>query len=198
MPSTKLDSTNSSTTSSSFRSIAERQAIGKSHRDAVSRSSHANWQPHPNRADPIDLLQQSNAGRLPELIPLRFSRMLASPFAFLRGAARIMAADLANTPATGIYVQACGDCHLANFGADGTPERNLIFVDLIGYAGLCGWALASAHARSGDPAVISGYLGQNDKFDLAIANFAVSYAKQTELDDEILTAAVKSGRIAIS
>ncbi len=108
-------------------SIAERQSVGKSHRDTASRSSHANWQPHPNRADPIDLLQQSNDGRLPELIPLRFSRMLASPFAFLRGSARIMAADLATTPQTSIHVQACGDCHLANFGAYGTPERNLIF-----------------------------------------------------------------------
>ena len=477
MPSTKLDSTDRSATSSTFlslakplgagrhfvngTSIAERQAFGKSHREHVPRSSHANWQPSPNRADPIDLLQQSNAGRLPELIPLRFSRMLAAPFAFLRGAARIMAADLAHTPATGIYVQACGDCHLANFGAYGTPERNLIFdvndfdetmpapwewdikrlaasivvagrhnkisskdsqaaataavrayrdrmneyahmtaievwyshidvsfliasadrlkeqkslkqsvdkaraqtaeslllkstaivdghrrivdtpplvfhapsddpleaelrsvfhqyrhtlrddlrvlldryqlvdiamkvvgigsvgtrcaiallmaeendslflqikearpsvlepyvgksiyhnqgqrvvagqhlmqatsdlflgwtrgdsghdfylrqlrdlkisidldsltaINLIGYAGLCGWALARAHARSSDPAVISGYLGQNDKFDLAIANFAVSYANQTELDYEMLTAAVKSGRIAVS
>jgi len=461
MISTKLDSTSRSASASTFLSIAERQAFGKSHRENVPRSSHANWQPSPNRADPIELLQQSNQGRLPELIPLRFSRMLASPFAFLRGAASIMAADLATTPATGIHVQAGGDCHLANFGAYGTPERNLIFdvndfdetmpapwewdikrlaasivvagrhnkisakscqeaataavcayrermneyaqmtaievwyshidvsfliassvrmkeqkslkqsvnkarqqtaeslllkstvvvdghrrivdtpplvfhapsddpleaelrsvfhqyrhtlrddlrvlldryhlvdvamkvvgigsvgtrcavallmaedndslflqikeartsvlepyvgksgyqnqgqrvvagqhlmqatsdlflgwtrsdsghdfylrqlrdmktsidletmtaIDLIGYAGLCGWALARAHARSGDPAVISGYLGENDKFDLAIANFAASYADQNELDYEMLTAAVKSGRIAVS
>ena len=457
MPSTQLDSANSAT----FLSIAERQAFGKSHRENVPRSSHANWQPSPNRADPIILLQQSNQGRLPELIPLRFERMLASPFAFLRGAASIMAADLATTPTTGIHVQACGDCHLANFGAYGTPERNLIFdvndfdetmlapwewdlkrlaasifvagrhnkisekdcqeaataavrtyrermneyaqmtaievwyshidvsfliassvrmkeqkslkqsvekargqtaeslllkstvvvdghrqivdtpplvfhapsddpleaelrsvfhqyrhtlrddlrvlleryhlvdvamkvvgigsvgtrcaiallmaeendslflqikeartsvlepyvgksgyqnqgqrvvagqhlmqatsdlflgwtrgnsghdfylrqlrdmktaieidrmiaSDLFGYAGLCGWALARAHARSGNPAVISGYLGENDKFDLAIANFAISYADLTELDYQMLVSAVKAGRIQVS
>ena len=469
MPSTKLDSTDRPTTSSTFLSlakplgtrIADRQAFGKSHREQVPRSIHGNWQPSPNRVDPIALLQQSNEGRLPELIPLRFSRMLASPFAFLRGAANIMAADLATTPQTGIHVQACGDCHLANFGAYGTPERNLIFdvndfdetmlapwewdikrlatsivvagrhnrisakdcqsaataaarsyrermneyaqmtaievwyshidvtfliaasarmkeqksfkqsikkargqtaeslllkstavvdghrriidtpplvfhapsddpleaelrsvfhqyrhtlrddlrvlldryhlvdvamkvvgigsvgtrcaiallmaedndslflqikeartsvlepyvgksgyqnqgqrvvagqhlmqatsdlflgwtqgnsghdfylrqlrdmktaidletmraIDLIGYSALCGWALARAHARSGDPAVISGYLGENDKFDVAIASFAVGYADQTELDYQLLAAAVKSGQIAVS
>jgi len=108
-------------------SLAERTAAGKVLRDKVPRSSHADWKPTPNRPDPIALLEESNQGRLPELLPLRYGRMLTSPFAFLRGSASIMAADLSETPKTGIAVQACGDCHLANFGGYGTPERNLVF-----------------------------------------------------------------------
>jgi uncharacterized protein (DUF2252 family) len=109
------------------RSRAERMAIGKALRETVPRSSHEEYQPAPDRAEPIALLEASNRGRLTELVPLRYGRMLASPFAFLRGAATIMAADLSKTPRTGIQVQACGDCHLANFGGYGTPERNLVF-----------------------------------------------------------------------
>ncbi len=108
-------------------SIAERVAAGKALRDKVPRSSHEDWKPSPNRSEPIDLLEESNQGRLPELLPIRYGRMLTSPFAFLRGAASIMAADLSETPKTGIKVQACGDCHLSNFGGYGTPERNLVF-----------------------------------------------------------------------
>ena len=108
-------------------SLAERAAAGKALRDAVPRSSHADWKPAPNRPDPIALLEESNQGRLPELLPLRYGRMLTSPFAFLRGSASIMAADLSETSKTGIKVQACGDCHLSNFGGYGTPERNLVF-----------------------------------------------------------------------
>ncbi|MGA7954267.1 MAG: DUF2252 domain-containing protein [Gloeobacterales cyanobacterium] len=108
-------------------SLAERTAAGKALRDKVSRSSHADWKPAPNRPDPIALLEESNRGRLPELLPLRYGRMLTSPFAFLRGSASIMAADLSETAKTGITVQACGDCHLSNFGGYGTPERNLVF-----------------------------------------------------------------------
>lgn len=73
------------------------------------------------------MLEQSNQGRLPELVPIRSGRMLVSPFTFLRGAASIMAFDLSETPQTGIKVQTCGDCHLSNFGGYGTPERNLVF-----------------------------------------------------------------------
>jgi uncharacterized protein (DUF2252 family) len=80
-----------------------------------------------NRPDPIDILRASDADRLPDLVPIRYGRMLQSPFAFYRGAAGVMAADLAGTPATGIHVQACGDCHLMNFGGFATPERNIIF-----------------------------------------------------------------------
>lgn len=111
----------------SFRSRAESTALGKELRTKVSRSSHEEWKPAADRPDPIALLQASNQGRLPELVPIRYGRMLASPFAFLRGAAGIMAADLSKTPNTGINVQACGDCHLSNFGGYGTPERNLVF-----------------------------------------------------------------------
>jgi uncharacterized protein (DUF2252 family) len=105
----------------------ESTALGKELRNKVPRSSHEEWKPAPDRPDPIVLLEASNQGRLPELVPIRYGRMLASPFAFLRGAAGIMAADLSKTPNTGIDVQACGDCHLSNFGGYGTPERNLIF-----------------------------------------------------------------------
>jgi uncharacterized protein (DUF2252 family) len=108
-------------------SRAEGIAIGKTMRETVPRSCHEQWEPAPDRSDPIALLQTSNAGRLPELIPLRYKRMLASPFAFLRGSAIVMAADLHHTPKTGITVQACGDCHLSNFGAYGTPERHMVF-----------------------------------------------------------------------
>jgi len=107
--------------------ISERLAAGKALRDTVPRSSHSEWQPLAQRSDPMAVLEASNRGRLPDLLPLRYGRMLTSPFAFLRGAASIMAADLAHTPSTKLHVQACGDCHLANFGAYGTPERQMVF-----------------------------------------------------------------------
>src|SRR5271165_4965082 len=88
---------------------------GKALRDSCARLSHADWKPPADRADPIDILEASNKGRLPELIPVRYGRMIPSPFVFFRGAAAIMAADLAHTPATGIRVQSCGDAHLMNF-----------------------------------------------------------------------------------
>src|SRR5215510_4259146 len=109
------------------RSPAERLAAGRALRDKVPRRSHASWQAPADRPDPIHLLEDSSQGRLSELLPIRYGRMLASPFAFLRGAAAIMAWDLASTSATGLRVQACGDCHIMNFGAFATPERNLIF-----------------------------------------------------------------------
>ncbi|MBV9385875.1 MAG: DUF2252 domain-containing protein [Chroococcidiopsidaceae cyanobacterium CP_BM_ER_R8_30] len=108
-------------------SASERWEAGKALRQIVPRSAHSEWCPTYDRPDPIDLLEASNQGRIPELIPIRYSRMLQSPFAFLRGAAMIMAADLATTPTTGIQVQACGDCHLLNFGGFASPERHLIF-----------------------------------------------------------------------
>jgi uncharacterized protein (DUF2252 family) len=110
-----------------FRSRDERIAAGKSLRDEVPRRSHAGWKPSASRRDPIELLKESNQGRLAELVPIRYGRMLPSPFTFLRGSAGLMAADLATTPTTGLRVQACGDCHLLNFGLFATPERNLIF-----------------------------------------------------------------------
>ena len=106
---------------------ADRAAAGKALRGSVPRASHRDWAPPADRRDPVDVLIESNIGRMPELIPIRFGRMLVSPFTFFRGAAAVMAADLAKTPATGLRVQACGDCHLLNFGVFATPERNLVF-----------------------------------------------------------------------
>ena len=106
---------------------ADRAARGKSLRRAAPRSSHASWAPRPDRPDPIALLEKQSAGRVPELVPIRYGRMSASPFAFYRGAAYVMASDLADLPHTGIRVQLCGDAHLGNFGAFASPERHLLF-----------------------------------------------------------------------
>ena len=108
-------------------SSAERSELGKALRAQTPRAAHGDWKPASNRRDPIAVLEASSLGRVPELIPIRYGRMLASPFAFLRGSAAVMAGDLAATPASGIIVQACGDCHLSNFGLFATPERNLVF-----------------------------------------------------------------------
>jgi uncharacterized protein (DUF2252 family) len=105
----------------------ERRAAGKALRDQTPRAAHSGWKSPEGRRDPIELLLEVNEGRIPELIPLRFSRMAQSPFAFYRGAAAIMAADLASTPTCGLRVQACGDAHLMNFGGFATPERNIFF-----------------------------------------------------------------------
>jgi hypothetical protein len=110
-----------------FPSRAERLVAGKALRDRMARERHAEWKPPARRRDPIDILEDSNRGRLPELIPIRYGRMLRSPFTFLRGSAGLMACDLASTPNTELGVQACGDCHLLNFGLYATPERNLVF-----------------------------------------------------------------------
>lgn len=110
-----------------FRSREERIQIGKSLRERLPRSRHAIWQPPAAGREPIEIIEASNQGRLQELIPIRYGRMLRSPFTFLRGSAALMAYDLATTPKTDIIVQACGDCHLLNFGFFATPERNLVF-----------------------------------------------------------------------
>jgi uncharacterized protein (DUF2252 family) len=108
-------------------SYQKRREQGRAARRAVPRSSHAGWAPAPDRPDPIDLLQEQDRDRIPELVPIRYSRMMASPFAFLRGSAIVMARDLASTPKTGINAQLCGDAHLLNFGAYASPERALLF-----------------------------------------------------------------------
>lgn len=105
----------------------ELRQLGKSLRDKCPRSSHAVWQRASDRPGPIDLLEESSKGRIPQLIPIRYGRMMQSPFAWYRGTALNMAADLAGTPVSGLRVQACGDCHLCNFGAFATPERRVIF-----------------------------------------------------------------------
>jgi uncharacterized protein (DUF2252 family) len=101
--------------------------MGKSLREKCPRKAHAVWQPPETRPDPMLLLEESSQGRIPQLIPVRYGRMVTSPFAWYRGTALIMASDLAGTPATGLRVQACGDAHLMNFGAFATPERRVIF-----------------------------------------------------------------------
>jgi uncharacterized protein (DUF2252 family) len=108
-------------------SVDERVARGLTARKDTPRSSHGQWQPAPDRPDPIALLEEQAASRVPWLVPIRYGRMLASPFTFYRGGALIMAADLAGTPVSGITVQLCGDAHLSNFGLFGTPERQMIF-----------------------------------------------------------------------
>ena len=100
---------------------------GKSLRVKCPRQSHALWKPPLNRPDPISLLEKSSIGRIPRLVPIRYGRMMQSPFTFYRGAALNMAEDLANTPVSGLRVQVCGDCHLLNFGFFATPERREIF-----------------------------------------------------------------------
>ena len=100
---------------------------GRVARKVTPRSAHGDWSPAPGRRDPVEILSEQAASRVQELVPIRYGRMLASPFAFYRGAAAVMAADLAHTPDTGIVVQACGDAHISNFGAFAAPDRRLVF-----------------------------------------------------------------------
>ena len=103
----------------------ERAANGRAARSLASRSAQATWQPPADRADPVRILRAQEATRVPELVPIRHGRMLVSPFTFYRGAAAVMAADLAATPTAGLRVQLCGDAHLSNFGGFASPEREL-------------------------------------------------------------------------
>lgn len=107
--------------------VNEKMAAGKMLRKKVPRTAHAKWIASRDRPDPVEVLKQADRGRLKELLPIRYGRMRRSPFAFFRGAGALMAADLAATPETGIRVQACGDCHVSNFGGFGSPERRLVF-----------------------------------------------------------------------
>ena len=108
-------------------SVAERVAAGKAARAAAPRASHASYEPASDRADPIATLERQARTRVAELVPIRYGRMLVSPFEFYRGAAMIMAGDLAATPRSGLEVQCCGDAHLSNFGVFASPERRLVF-----------------------------------------------------------------------
>ena len=108
-------------------SPADRAAAGRSLRSQAPRSEQADWAAGSDRRDPVSLLEEQAAERLPELVPIRYGRMSASPFAFFRGAAYVMASDLAQTPRSGIWVQLCGDAHLANFGGFASAERQLLF-----------------------------------------------------------------------
>jgi uncharacterized protein (DUF2252 family) len=122
----------SSTTTGAPRAIdhptvAERVALGKAARAEVPRKSHGKWEPALTRADPVALLEEQSQSRVEELVPIRYGRMLVSPFTFYRGAAYIMASDLSRLPRTGLEVQLCGDAHLSNFGAYAAPDRRLVF-----------------------------------------------------------------------
>jgi uncharacterized protein (DUF2252 family) len=108
-------------------SPAERAEAGKAARAVAPRGSHGEWEPASDRPDPVDLLERQAASRVGQLVPLRYGRMLASPFAFYRGAAAVMAADLAGTLRSGFVTQLCGDAHLSNFGGFASPERELVF-----------------------------------------------------------------------
>jgi hypothetical protein len=108
-------------------SYQQRRERGRAARRVVPRSAHGEWAPPSDRPDPVGLLETQDSDRIPDLVPIRYSRMMASPFAFLRGSAIVMAHDLASTPKTGIQAQLCGDAHLSNFGAYASPERALLF-----------------------------------------------------------------------
>src|SRR6187399_2626768 len=106
---------------------AERAARGRAARSEIPRSAHGAWEPAPMRRDPVGLLEEQAQHRLPDLVPIRYGRMLVSPFTFFRGAAYLMAADLADGPRTGLRTQLCGDAHLSNFGIFASPDRRLVF-----------------------------------------------------------------------
>jgi uncharacterized protein (DUF2252 family) len=114
------------------RSLDKRLAQGKKLRQRAPRSAHGLWKPAEERPDPVEMLIESSRGRLESLTPIRYARMMTSPFAFFRGSAEAMAYDLASTPVSGLRVQLCGDCHLCNFGGFCTPERRLI-IDLLDF-----------------------------------------------------------------
>src|SRR5579863_1492870 len=107
--------------------VQERVARGRDARTTAPRAAHGQWEPAPDRADPVALLEEQAQSRVQHLVPIRYGRMLVSPFTFYRGAAKIMAADLAGTPRSGLNVQCCGDAHLSNFGVFASPERRLVF-----------------------------------------------------------------------
>src|SRR5436189_1741842 len=108
-------------------SVDERAARGKAARAEVPRASHAEWEPPPHRPDPVALLEEQAETRVPELVPIRYGRMLVTPFTFYRGAAALMASDLAAAPRSELHAQLCGDAHLSNFGAFAAPDRRLVF-----------------------------------------------------------------------
>ena len=114
-------------TASSHPSVQDRQAIGERVRENTPLSSQADWEPTAGRIDPVELLIEQNATREADLVPVRHGRMTVSPFTFYRGAAKVMASDLATTPTAGLVVQLCGDAHLSNFGGFASPERELLF-----------------------------------------------------------------------
>jgi uncharacterized protein (DUF2252 family) len=140
-------------------SIIQRKAAGKALRKQVPRASHATYGSDNRRPDPIEILERQNATRVQKLVPVRYNRMLASPFAFLRGSAAVMASDLSTLPVSGIRVAACGDMHVSNFGVYATAERNLVFsindFDEV-YVGPWEWDLKRLAASAGVAANVLG------------------------------------------
>ena len=116
-----------STATAATLELGESAERGRAARASVPRSAHGDWAPAPDRPDPVAVLEAQAATRVQELVPIRYGRMLVSPFTFYRGAAAVMAADLAATPNSGIVVQACGDAHISNFGGFAAPDRRLMF-----------------------------------------------------------------------
>ena len=114
-------------TEQSYVSVDDRRAKGEQAAQRTSVSSHGEWAAPADRPDPVELLVEQNTMREPDLVPVRHGRMMVSPFTFYRGAAKVMAVDLAGTPTAGLEVQVCGDAHLSNFGGFGSPERQLVF-----------------------------------------------------------------------
>ncbi len=112
---------------SDAETVKRREAEGKDARAHTTRSSHAEWKAPEDREDPVAILEGQAESRVAELVPIRYGRMLVSPFTFYRGAAAIMAADLSQTPTSGLRVQLCGDAHLSNFGIFASPEREMLF-----------------------------------------------------------------------
>src|ERR1700748_524638 len=108
-------------------SLGERSAHGEAALSHTPLDSHLGWKPAADRPDPVALLEEQNLSREPDLVPVRHGRMMVSPFTFYRGAARVMAADLKDTPTAGLIVQLCGDAHLSNFGVFASPARQLVF-----------------------------------------------------------------------
>jgi hypothetical protein len=138
-------------------SLQERVALGKEARKRAPRSSHADWAPRADRQAPVDTLSAQETGRLPELLPVRHARMLASPFAFYRGAAVMMAADLDGTPDSGARTQVCGDAHLSNFGGFASPDRALPeFAERYADQNECDHAALAEAAETGRIAVEAG------------------------------------------
>src|SRR4051812_6239141 len=109
------------------KAVETRMAEGRAERESVPLEAHAEWAPSEGRPDPVRILEEQNATRVPELVPIRHGRMIVSPFTFYRGGAGIMASDLSQTPSTRLRVQCCGDAHLSNFGVFAAPDRRLVF-----------------------------------------------------------------------
>ncbi len=175
------------------------------------RSSQAVFEPTASRPNPIDLLERQARSRVPELVPIRYGRMLVSPFAFFRGAALVMASDLATTPRSGLEAQICGDAYVGNFGVFASPERSLMF-DVNDFdetrPGPWEWdvkRLATSVVVAGRDsglskkerarAAVASYLGTGTTFDNAIGEFAQIYADQNQQGYEALQQAIASGRV---